>query len=195
MRTIVLAAALTAALANPALAQTDYSAGSNANSWNLLGEQKAKFEGVAIDALCILTGDCPADCGAGKRQMGILRSDDGVFMLANKNGQPVFTGATVDLAPYCGETVEIDGLLVGDRDVTPGLGDARLLQIQTVRRIDEDDVHKTDLWTRRWEERNEDLGGEGPWFERDPDVNAAIEADGRLGLGLEADQKFIEENF
>lgn len=195
MRTFTIAAALVALLASPALAQSDFSAGSQAKSWNLLGEEKAKFEGVAIDALCVLTGDCPSDCGAGKRQMGILRSVDGAFLLANKNGQPAFTGATVDLAPYCGETVEIDGLLVGDKDVTPGLGTGRLLQVQTVQRIDEEAVQKTNLWTKDWAERNPDVGGEGPWFRRDPKVTAEIEANGRLGLGAEADQKFIDENF
>ncbi len=195
MKRIMIAAAVLATLASPAMAEGEFSEGSNAKSWNLLGEEKAKFEGVAIDALCVLTGDCPSDCGAGKRQMGILRSADGAFLLANKNGQPAFTGATVDLAPYCGETVEIDGLLVGDKDVTPGLGTGRLLQVQTVQRIDEEEVHKTNVWTKDWAERNPDVGGKGPWFRRDPKVAAEIEANGRLGLGAEADQKFIEENF
>ena len=123
-RMIVAVALLAAPLGAPlvvssALAEGEFSAGSRANSWNLLGEEMARFEGKVVDALCALTGDCPADCGAGKRQMGILRSADGHFLLVNKNGQPIFTGATVDLAPYCGKTVEVDGLLVGDREVTP----------------------------------------------------------------------------
>ncbi len=178
-----------------AVAQGKYAEGSQAKSWNLLGEEKARFDGVAIDALCVLTGDCPDDCGAGLRQMGILRNDDGAFLLANKNTQPAFTGATVDLAPYCGEAVEVDGLLVGDKDVTPGLGDGRLLQVQTVRLLDAEKAKKTNLWTKEWAKRNPDVGGKGPWFRRDPKVNAEIEANGRLGLGAEADTKFAEENF
>ncbi|MDH3665716.1 MAG: hypothetical protein OEN23_02180 [Paracoccaceae bacterium] len=195
MKRMIFAAAILSLTATPTLAQGKYSADSQAKSWNLLGEEKARFEGVAIDALCVLTGDCPADCGAGLRQMGILRNDDGAFLLANKNTQPAFTGATVDLAPYCGQAVEIDGLLVGDKDVTPGLGDGRLLQIQTVRLLGEEKPKKANLWTKDWAKRNPDVGGKGPWFRRDPKVTAEIEANGRLGLGAEADQKFIEENF
>ncbi len=194
--TVSFGALLAAPLAaTPALAEGEFSAGSQAKSWNLLGEETARFEGKVIDALCALTGDCPADCGAGKRQMGVLRSADGRFLLVNKNVQPAFTGATVDLAPYCGMEVEIDGLLVGDTDVTPGLGEAKLLQIQTIRVLGEDAAKKTNLWTKDWAKRNPDAGGKGAWFRRDPKVMERIEANGRLGLGAEEDQKYIEENF
>ncbi|MEE8455987.1 MAG: hypothetical protein V3R90_14785 [Limibaculum sp.] len=197
MKRMMMAAALLAAplAASPALAEGEFSAGSQANSWSLLGEEKARFEGKVIDALCVLTGDCPADCGAGKRQMGILRGTDGRFLLVNKNGQPAFTGATVDLVPYCGQTVEVDGLLVGDRDVTPGLGDGTLFQVQTVRILGEEAAKKANIWTRDWAERNPDVGGKGPWFRRDPKIMEQIEAHGRFGLGAEVDQKYIEENF
>ena len=56
------------ALPQSAVAQ-DFSAGSEAESWNLYAEQPARFEAKVVDALCELTGDCPADCGAGKRQL------------------------------------------------------------------------------------------------------------------------------
>lgn len=190
MKRLILIAALAA---SPAVAG-DFSAGSQAKSWGLLGEELARFEGRVTDALCQITGDCPADCGAGKRQMGVLRAADGVFLLATKNTQPAFTGATVDLAPYCGREVEVDGLLVGDPDVTPGLT-AKMLQVQTVRVLGEETLHKTDRWTGDWSARHPDAAGEGPWFRRDPGVAAQIEAHGRLGLGAEADAKFIEENF
>jgi hypothetical protein len=193
MKYMTIAAALLAAA--PALADGEFSAGSKAKSWSLLGEEKALFEGTVIDAVCFMTGDCPTDCGAGKRQMGILRLDDERFLLANKNGQPVFTGATVDLAPYCGQTVEVDGLLVGDPEVTPGLGNAKLFQVQTIRIIDTDAVRNADLWTKDWAARNAAVVGDEPWFRRDPKVMQEIEAHGRLGLGAEADQQFIKENF
>ena len=193
MRHVIAAALILAA--SPTLAGGEFSAGSKAKSWSLFGEEKARFEGKVVDALCLLTGDCPADCGAGKRQMGILRSADGRFLLVNKNGQPVFTGASVDLAPYCGQTVEVDGLLVGDREITPGLGEAKLFQVQTVRILGAEAANKTNLWTRYWKQRNPDAGGKGPWFRRDPGVMEQIEAHGRLGLGAEADRKYIEETF
>lgn len=197
MRGMILAAALVAA--GPALAQEDFpdgafSRGSEAKSWNLFGEEKARFEGRVVDALCVLTGDCPADCGAGARQMGILRAADGKFVLAAKNAQPVFTGAAVDLAAFCGEQVEVDGLLVGDPGITPALG-AKLYQVQTIRVLGEDETHTADRWTGDWEGRFPDTGGEGPWFRRDPRIGAEIEAHGRLGLGTEADEAFAEENF
>jgi len=192
MKRLIFAIAL---LASPALAEGEFAAGSKAKSWNLLGQENALFEGKVVDALCALTGDCPADCGAGKRQLGILRTADGKFLLANKNIQPAFTGATVDLAPYCGQTVEVDGLLVGDPDVTPGLADAKLFQVQTVRVPGADAAKKTNLWTKDWKKRNPDAGGKGPWFRRDPKVSAEIENNGRLGLGEAADQQYIEDNF
>lgn len=191
MKRLIMIAALAA---SPAMAG-DFSEGSQAKSWGLLGEELARFEGTVIDALCVLTGDCPSDCGAGARQMGVLRLEDNQFVFATKNGQPVFTGANVDLAPYCGHTVEIDGLLVGDSDVTPGLAGAKLLQVQTIQVLGEETVHKANRWTEDWAARHPDVGGEGPWFGRDPGVAAQIEAHGRLGLGAEADQQFIKDNF
>lgn len=191
MKPMVLALALAA---TPALAEGEFAANSQAKSWGLLGEELALFEGKVTDAVCVLTGDCPADCGAGQRQIGVLRAADGKFLLVTKNTQPAFTGATVDLAQYCGMDVEVDGLLVGDTDVTPGLAGAKLLQVQTVR-VPGQDPAKTNRWTAEWAKRNPDAPGEGPWFHRDPKVNAQIEAHGRLGLGAEADQKYIEDNF
>ena len=127
--------------------------------------------------------------------MGVLRATDGHFLLATKNTQPAFTGAAVDLAPYCGKDVEIDGLLVGDTDVTPDLSGVKHLQIQTIRALGQDTAHKTNLWTKDWAARHPDAGGTGPWFRRDPGVKAQIEAHGRLGLGAAADQQYVKDNF
>ena len=192
MRGMMVAMALLAA--GPALAEGPFSEGSEAKSWNLFGEEKARFEGRVVDALCELTGDCPEDCGAGARQMGIVRFADDTFVFASKNGQPLFTGANVDLAAFCGQEVEVDGLLVGDESITPGLG-AKIYQVQTIRVVGEDEVHKANLWTEKWQERFPDAEGEGPWFRRDPRVEEEIEEHGRLGLGAEADEAFAEENF
>jgi len=192
MRGMIMAVALLAA--GPALAEGPFSEGSAAKSWNLFGEEKARFEGRVVDALCELTGDCPEDCGAGARQMGIVRSADDTFVFASKNGQPLFTGANVDLAAFCGQEVEVDGLLVGDESITPGLA-AKIYQVQTIRVVGEDEVHKANLWTKKWQERFPDAAGEGPWFRRDPRIEREIEEHGRLGLGPEADEAFAEENF
>lgn len=177
----------------PALAQ-DLSAGSEASSWGLNGEEKARFEARVTDAVCALSGDCPADCGAGLRQMVLIRTADDVMMLATKNGQPIFTGAAIDLAAYCGQTVEVDGLMVGDAAVTPGIG-AKFYQLQRIRPAGSDTWAKADRFTADWEARNPDAAGQGPWFRRDPRITAEIVRRGYLGLGAEADAAFIAENY
>lgn len=189
MSAVLRVAMLLAALAFPAQADEDFSAGSTASSWGLTGERLARFDARVVDAVCALTGDCPADCGAGLRQMVLIREADGVMVLAMKNTQPIFTGATVDLAPWCGQTVTVDGLLVGDPAQTGG---ARLMQVQTVTAPGKD-AAKTDGWLRAWRAANPGAG-QGEWFREDPRIRAHIEREGYLGLGTETDAAFIREN-
>lgn len=185
------AAVLAMALAAPAAAQ-DFSEGSAAKSWGLLGEEMARFEATVVDVLCELGGDCPADCGGGARQLGLLRSADGVLVMPMKNGQPVFSGAVADLLPYCGETVEVDGLLVGEPEATP----AKFFQVQTIRRPGEAEARPANRFTEAWAEANPEAAAQGgEWFRVDPDVRARIEAEGYLGLGPETDAAFIAEWF
>jgi hypothetical protein len=196
MRTPAAAAAaalLSLCLVQHAAAQGRFSEGSEAASWGLLGEETARFEGRVVDVLCEIAGDCPAGCGGGRRQLGVLRAADGALVLAVKNTQPLFTGATVDLAPYCGETVVVDGLLIGDPDLTPTLGTAKLLQVQTVRRPGGEAV-PTEAWTEAWRTRTGLPESEEPWFQRDPAVRAHLQADGYLGLGADEDRAFKAAN-
>ncbi len=193
MRTLVrLALASCLGAAVPAAAQQDFSAGSEAQSWGLFGEASARFEARVTDVVCALTDDCPADCGGGDRQMALLRTADDALVLATKNGQPIFSGATFDLAAFCGQTVEVDGLLVGDPEITPGLG-AQLYQVQKIRPAGAADWTDANRFSDAWAARNPDAAGEGPWFRRDPAVNRQIETEGHLGLGLAVDRAFIEE--
>ncbi|MGR3781174.1 MAG: hypothetical protein ACU0DT_07935 [Albimonas sp.] len=192
-RAAALAVLLGGLAALPAAAQEGpFAAGSQAESWGLSGEEKARFRARVVDVLCELTGDCPADCGAGRRQLGLVREGDGALVLAAKNGQPLFTGAGLDLLPYCGQAVEVDGLMVGDPQTAP----ARVFQLQLIRAADADGFVKADRWTQAWEERYPDLASApGPWFRKDPRVQALVERDGWLGLGLETDARFLEEWF
>jgi hypothetical protein len=192
-----LAFALLAALAMPALAQDGgaegaFAEGSQAESWGLLGEEKARFAGTVVDILCELTGDCPANCGGGTRQLGILREADDRLILVSKNGQPAFNGAVADLLPHCGDRIEVDGLLVGDATITPT--DAKFFQVQRIRGAG-GDWQKANRWTKVWAEKHPDAKGEGPWFRRDPRVLRQIEEEGYLGLGPAADAKFIAETY
>ncbi|PWR02218.1 hypothetical protein DKT77_13215 [Meridianimarinicoccus roseus] len=188
MRRLVMLAALLAA--GPLGAQ-DFSAGSEARSWNLYAEQPARFEARVVDMLCAVTGDCPENCGAGRRQIGLLRAADGVLVYPNKNAQPIFTGAAVDLLPFCGADVEVDGLMLDD----PDIGARNIYLVQRVRRLDGGEWVNAQSWTEDWAARNPDADGEGPWFRRDPRVGALIEKDGYLGLGPEVDAAFIEDWF
>ncbi|MEO0385997.1 MAG: hypothetical protein AAF281_00505 [Pseudomonadota bacterium] len=189
---ILRTAAIAALLATPVLAEGAFSEGSKAKGWGVAGEEKALFTGKVVDILCELTGDCPADCGAGDRQMGIVRDADNVLVLASKNSQPAFTGAARELAPFCGQTVEVDGNLVGDTDLTP----AKFYQIQTIRPLDAEAVVKANTWTKVWAQLNPEAKEvKGPWFRKDPKINALIAESGYLGLGLETDAEFIDEWF
>jgi len=144
-----------------------------------------------VDAVCALTGDCPEDCGAGARQMVLIRSADGAMILAAKNGQPAFTGAAVDLAPYCHQVVEVDGVMVGDPEISGSM--SRVYMVQQVR-VAGGEWAKTNRWTREWRAAHPDATGK-PWFRQDERVLERIGEDGYLGLGLEADAAFIEKWF
>lgn len=181
--------ALIALLALPAAAQ-DFSAGSEAQPWGLAAEKPARFEAKVTDLLCALTGDCPADCGGGHRQIGLIRSADGVLVFPNKNGQPLFTGAAVDLAPWCGKTVEVDGLMIED----PALGAKNIYLVQRIREPGGDWI-AAESWTEDWAAAHPGALPGQPWYEQDPRVEGAIAEHGYLGLGQEIDKAFIEDWF
>ncbi len=190
MKTLMTALALIAIpLATPTLAQ-DFSEGSTARSWNLFGEVPATFEAEVVDLLCNLTGNCPDNCGNGTRQLGLLRTADDVMVLPLKNSQAAFTGAASDLAAYCGQTVQVDGLMIEDED----LNAKNLYMIQKIK-VGDGEWAKTNQATKIWAKQFPEAAGKGPWFRRDLRVKEIIEQEGYLGLGLEADAAYIEENF
>lgn len=187
---VLIAGALAALIALPVAAQ-DFSEGSQAKGWkNLQGREPARFKAKVVDILCELTGECVEKCGEGRRQMGLLREADGKLILAGKNNQASFNGATVDLYPYCGQTVTVDGLMVGN----PELTDTKYMQVQLIHREGAARPAAAKRWTRVWRRNNKEAAKKkGPWFRHDPAVNAEIERDGYLGISHEADKKFIEE--
>ena len=178
-----------ALLASPAGAQ-DFSEGSEAEEWGLYAEAKARFHATVADPLCELAGDCASDCGGGARQLVLLREADGAMVFPLKNGQPAFTGAVEELLPHCGQRVEVDGLMIDD----PEIGAWNVYLVQRVR-PEGGAWRDADRWTEAWAERNPDVAGEGPWFRRDPRVQAEIAEEGYLGLGAETDAAFIEDWF
>ncbi len=158
--------------------------GSEARSWNLYAEIPATFEATVVDLLCEVAGNCVDNCGDGKRQLGLLRTADSALIYPNKNNQTSFNGAVADLLPYCGQTVEVDGLILDD----PDLGATNIYQLQTIRLAGETEWTKANQWTKAWEAANPGAEGKGPWFRRDPRVLAEIAEEGYFGLGLEQDE-------
>lgn len=178
-----LAAALLATLPGAAPATEP----SQAETWGLFGEQPLRLEAKVTDLLCALTGDCPTDCGAGKRPLGLV-ADDGRLIVLAKNAEPIFTGAVVDMLPYCGKRVEVDGLMVGE-------GPARVYQAQLVRLAGSGKpFEKTERWSKAWDAAHPAAAkSEEPWFRKDPAIGALIRKNGYFGLGLEADEKYLKE--
>ncbi len=157
-----------------------------AEGWGLPGEEKARFEATVVDLLCELTGDCPADCGAGTRQLGLLK-DDGQLVLPLKN-QVFFAGATAELIGFCAQRVIADGLFATNRGHT-------VFALQFVKLVPDGKWRRANRFLPIWAERN----GVDPesarakrWFENDPGVRDLIQRDGKLGLGLEADRKYLD---
>ena len=182
LKPLLTTSALALALAAPAHADghlAQFSENSQATPWNLGFEVPARFNATVVDLLCEVAGDCDNECAPG-RQMALLRHADGVLTYPNKNGQPLFTGAAVELEPYCGLEVEVDGLLIDD----PEIGATNVYLMQCIREIGTENWEFSRSWTVRWAEENPDVAGSGPWFRRDPRVLARIEALGYLGNGL-----------
>ncbi len=169
-----------ALLATPATAQEGpFSEGSEARSWNLAWEEPARFEATVVDMLCEVAGDCANECATG-RQLGLLRAADGVLTYPNKNNQGIFTGAAVDLEPYCGMEVEVDGLMIEDEYV----GATNVYLVQRIRAAGEEEWVTANRWTDAWEVQfPEAAAEEGRWYRNDPRVLAEIEGEGYLGTG------------
>ena len=143
-----------------------------ANEWGIEHESKARFQGKVVDILCELSGDCPADCGAGKRQLGILK-DDGTLVLPAKNNQP-FAGAVNDLAGFCGARVEVDGLMIDD-PLMP------LFALQFKRRLPDGEWSGGTQFGKDWLAAHPD-GDLKNWFRQDPLVKRVIAEQGVFGI-------------
>lgn len=143
-----------------------------AREWGIEGEEIAQFEAKAVDVLCELTGDCPPDCGAGRRQMGLL-TDDGTLYLAVKSNT-LFAGAVLDLLPWCGKRVEVDGLLIKARPLT-------FYMVQRLRAPGDADWTNARAFSDAWIARNNEKNARN-WFRRDPLVKSVIDRYGPLGI-------------
>ena len=157
-----------------------------AESWGLPGEETVRFEAKVVDLLCELTGDCPADCGAGTRQLGLLR-DDGTLVLPLKN-QVIFAGVAAELIGFCAQRVIADGLMVTNRGHT-------VFALQFVKAAPDGKWQRANRFLPIWAKRNgvdAKSATAKRWFENDRRVKDLLARDGKLGLGLEADRKYLD---
>jgi hypothetical protein len=158
-----------------------------AEEWGLPEEETARFEAKVVDVLCELSGDCPAGCGGGKRQLGLL-TDEGRLVLPVKNFVP-FAGAAVELIDFCGKRVVADGLFSTNRGY-------RIFALQFVREAPDGKWRRANRFLPKWANENgvaPDSEAAQQWFRNDPRVKALIAEQGKLGLGPEADKKFLSQ--
>lgn len=162
MRKLLLALAVPAMLlAAPAFA---------GEAWGLKDEKLVTFSGKVVDILCTLNGDCPAACGGGKRQFGILGTDGKLYVAAKSN--TLFAGTARDLLPWCEKTIEIDGLLV-ENPAMP------ILMVQGIReKAGQGDFTPTEQFEKDWTAAN---GKADEWWRADPMAKAALAPNGILG--------------
>jgi hypothetical protein len=141
-----------------------------AEPWGIPGEQTVQFKARVVDLVCALTGDCPPDCGGGKRQFGLL-TDSGTLRAAVKASSN-FAGPVRDLLPYCDRTVEVDGLLIDNPAMT-------LVMVQNIKENPAAVFQPTLAFEREWARAH---GAAEEWYRADPTVQRIIEAGGVFGL-------------
>jgi hypothetical protein len=164
MKILAVAAAL---LAAPAAMAAESIGGQN--------EKPMELTGVVVDLLCEVAKRCAPDCGGGKRQFG-LRLPTGQ-LVATIKGPADFGGSQADLAPLCGRTVTLDGLMFENPKM-------RLFQVQGIKTDPAATAFTpADAFLKRWTAEN---GPAEEWFRADPRVKELIGRNGVLGKpGLE----------
>ena len=153
-----------------ALPLTLTGAANAAEPWGIDHEKIAQFTARVVDVACTLKGDCPPNCGDGRRQLGLL-TEDGKLRMAAK-GSTDFAGAVHDLLPYCGKTIEVDGLLIENPAIT-------IFMAQRLREGADKPWIATTRFDADWEARH---GKSEQWFRDDPLVKEVIAEDGVLGV-------------
>ena len=159
-----------------------------AKKWGLPEEEIATFEAKVVDVLCELTGDCPANCGDGKRQLGLLNGEGKLILPVKNSSSAIFAGSTDDLIDYCGTTVIADGLFTTNRGYT-------VFQLQNFKEKPEDEFQRANRFLAKWAERNGAEPGSKQakrWFRNDPRVNEILAEKGKLGLGLDVDEDYLK---
>jgi hypothetical protein len=141
-----------------------------AEAWGIPHEKPVALKGRVVDALCHLKGRCAPDCGAGKRQLGMVLAD-GTFRLVAK-GNVDFAAAIPDLIGFCGREIEADGLLIENPAIT-------LFFVQGVRTDPAQPYAPAERFKTEWEAKH---GKAEEWWRADPQANRLIAEDGPFGI-------------
>ena len=136
----------------------------------------ARLDGKIVDILCELSGDCPANCGEGKRQLGLLL-DDGRLIPLVKNFDP-FAGTATDLKGFCGKRTTADGLFIKDPQMP-------LFALQFKRLAPDGKWSRANWFVRDWAKQQNvarDSDAAGEWYRNDPTIKKIITRDGVFGI-------------
>ncbi len=143
-----------------------------AEEWGIEGEKKVRVEATVVDLLCEVTGNCTANCGGGRRQLGLLY-DNGRLVPAVKNMDP-FAGTASDLIQFCGKRIIADGLLIENKKMP-------MFALQFVRLAPDGKWRRANRFGKEWAKRNGRKDAKN-WFRHDPLVKKTIAKDGVLGI-------------
>ncbi|WP_417830699.1 hypothetical protein [Terasakiella sp.] len=150
-----------------------------AEEWGIEGEKTDRFEAKVVDVACELSGNCPDQCGKGKRQLGLLK-DDGTLVLAIKNFD-IFAGTGKDLIEFCNQRVIADGLSITNDKVN-------MFALQFVRAAPDGEWRRANAFIPAWQKVNPNKNG-AEWYRYDEMVKKEIEARGVFGIpGLKGDE-------
>jgi hypothetical protein len=153
--------------------------GHSADEWGIAFEEVTRVDAKVVDLLCDLTGDCPDNCGDGRRQLGLIMPD-GRLVPVVKNNDP-FAGATNDLIGFCGQTITADGLMIRD----PAMP---LFQLQFKRLAPDGKWRRANQFTKDWSAANGDQSA-GKWFRKDAGIKQIIAEQGVFGIpGLKPEE-------
>jgi len=147
-----------------------------ADSLGVSNEQLLMIEGKVVDLACELTHECPLDCGAGKRPLG-LKTDDGKLYVAAKSNT-IFAGLGHDLASYCGSEIIADGLTTSNYGST-------LLMIQRFKPNEAADWIETNKFATDWaKQHSTDPAGKQTeeWYRNDWIAKRLVAEHGKTGL-------------
>ncbi len=163
MKRIALFAAILFALPVAALA---------ADEFGINHEKAARFEAKVVSLNCEITGNCPANCGGGKHQLGLLR-DDGRLIPVVKNFDP-FAGAIDDLLPFCGKRIVADGLLIENPKMP-------MFMLQFKKPAKDGKWSRANWFTRNWSKANPGKKA-AEWYQSDTRVKTELKQTGILGI-------------